>query len=293
MARSTETKTKGGHFLPSLKEGVSTTDYWMKYLVLADLHDDFWAADGRDPFADISDEIAELDLLVLAGDISNKPKTRWKAAFARLSDKIDLDKVHVFPGNHDFYDFRLDDEHRLADFARASGVHYTNCNTIVRPGLRLICTTLWTDFTLPPGRIQNENYIPTRMNDFRYIRLARGGYRRIKPGDLVSLHLSQKAWLLAQLSTPFDGQTIVVTHHAPTPEVLPTGPGFEPDLAAAYASDLTQDIAHYQPDAWLFGHCHAARPARIGRTDISCVSLGYPFEVDNPTARLRSLIRTV
>lgn len=264
----------------------------MRYLVLADLHHDFWAAENRDPFDGMQDEIAGLDLLILAGDVSNKPKTRWKHAFSHLSRMIDPDRIHVFPGNHDFYDFRLDDEHRLRDFAAGSGVHYANCAEIRKAGTRFLCTTLWTDLELPPGRAENESYIPGRMNDYRYIRLARGGFRRIWPSDIVAMHRQQKAWLIEQLQTPFTGETIVVTHHAPHPSVLPVGPGFEPNLAAAYGSDLGEMIETYQPRAWLFGHAHGSRSGRIGRTDLSCVSLGYPFEVAEPAARIRGLIRS-
>lgn len=264
----------------------------MRYLVLSDLHHDFWDSAKRDPFEGLQEEIASLDLLILAGDVSNKAKVRWKQAFARLSQMIDPDRIHVFPGNHDFYDFRLDDEHRLQDFAAACGVHYANRTEIQKPGVRFLCTTLWTDLELPPGRAKNESYIPGRMNDYRYIRLARGGFRKIWPSDIIATHRQQKAWLIEQLQTPFSGETIVVTHHAPHPCVLPVGPGLEPDLAAAYGSDLGDMIETYQPAAWLFGHAHSSRSCHIGRTELSCVSLGYPFEVTNPEARIRSLIRT-
>ncbi len=53
----------------------------MKLLVLADLHDDFWADCGRNPFADVESLIADVDHLLLSGDLSNKPKVCWKYAF--------------------------------------------------------------------------------------------------------------------------------------------------------------------------------------------------------------------
>jgi len=85
----------------------------MRILVLSDLHDDFWSECNRNPFDGIEGLIADLDHVLLAGDISNKPKIRWKYAFERLSRLLPLERVSVFPGNHDFYDFCIDGENRL------------------------------------------------------------------------------------------------------------------------------------------------------------------------------------
>ena len=57
----------------------------MRVLILSDLHDDFWAESGRNPFEGVEEFVADVDHLLLAGDVSNKPKVRWKHAFERLS----------------------------------------------------------------------------------------------------------------------------------------------------------------------------------------------------------------
>lgn len=264
----------------------------MKILALSDLHADFWEDDERDPFAGLAKEISQLDALILAGDITNKPKTRWIPALKRLGELIDPGRIHIFPGNHDFYQFRIDGEDRLAELAAQAGVHYANCTSLDLGDVRFLCTTLWTDFTLPPGRIANESFIPTRMNDFRLIRVAGSGYRKLTPCDVVSRHLAQKTWLVQELSQPFPGRTVVVTHHAPHPDVFGAVPDFDPDLAAAYASDLSETIESFKPDEWLFGHTHGSADLVIGQTRLRNISLGYPFQVTDPQARIRSLIRT-
>lgn len=260
----------------------------MRALVLADLHYDFWAEAKRDPFAGIEAEMAELDLLILAGDITNKPKIRWKQAFARLAEMVDPAKTHVFPGNHDFYQWRLDAEDRLADFAAEAGVHYANSKAIVAGQTRFLCATLWTDLELGPGRLVNETRIPARMNDYKHIRLAASGFGPARPHHFVALHRQHKAWLEMRLVTPFDGQTVVVTHHAPHPGVLAD---YADGLDAAYASDLEEMILAHNPAEWLFGHCHDAKPLTVGTTDLANVSLGYPDDVADPAARIASLIR--
>lgn len=74
----------------------------MKLLFLSDLHDDFWVDADRDPFEGVEDQIGGLDHLLIAGDLTNMPKVRWKYTFERLSKLLPLERVSVFPGNHDF-----------------------------------------------------------------------------------------------------------------------------------------------------------------------------------------------
>lgn len=258
----------------------------MKLLILSDLHDDFWAAAHRNPFEGVQDLIGELDHLVIAGDLSNKPKVRWKFALERISRLLLLDRVSLFPGNHDFYDFRLDGEDRLAQIAASFGVNYAQKKQITFGSTRLLCATLWTDLALWNGRAANEASISAKMSDYRYIRVAAKGYRRLTPADVIEKHLDHFRWLDQKLGETFDGQTYVVTHHAPHPSVLRGG---GESLAAAYASDLSALIETHRPERWYFGHSHDAQNAKFGDTQLINVSLGYPDEVVDPAARIRDL----
>lgn len=48
----------------------------MAILITADLHLDYWLAERRDPLAAInSDLLAGLDALIIAGDLTDKPKS--------------------------------------------------------------------------------------------------------------------------------------------------------------------------------------------------------------------------
>jgi Icc-related predicted phosphoesterase len=262
----------------------------LKFLVLADLHLDIWEESRRDPLAGLEDEFSSLDLLILAGDLTNKPKVRWAPALQRLKSLMPNGEIAIFPGNHDFYQFRLDDENRLREIAKATGVQYCNAGTLQLGGTRFLCATLWTDYELGPGRLANEAHIPTRMNDFRAIRIASDGYRKPFARDFVQKHLAHKSWLASALAGPFDGRTMVVTHHAPHPGVLAP---YAEGLDAAYASNLEDFILEHAPDEWLFGHCHDANEITVGKTLLRNVSLGYPGEVPDPGTRIRHLIRTL
>ena len=40
--------------------------------------------------------------------------------------------------------------------------------------------------------------------------------RRFSPADLLDLHKKDRVWLEAKLKEPFDGKTVVITHHLPS-----------------------------------------------------------------------------
>ncbi len=263
----------------------------MKFLVLADLHFDFWVDAGIDPFADIEDQIAALDLLILAGDVTNKPKPRWPMAFRRLSVLLPAGRVAVIPGNHDFYQFRLDGEDRLAEIADAHDVRYANDGVVTLGDIRFLCATLWTDLALPPGLEINAHTVSQRMNDYHFIRVASGGYRRMRPADVVQRHRAHREFLEQALQVPHDGRTMVVTHHAPVPDVLTEKYNL---LAAAYASDLREVIRAGRPDRWFYGHAHGGRDIDLFGCRVTNVSLGYPHKrYADPATRVASLIQSV
>lgn len=259
----------------------------MRVLILSDLHDDFWSEFGRNPFEGVEGLVSEVDHILLAGDLSNKPKIRWGRAFERLSRLLPLDRVSIFPGNHDFYDFRIDGEDRLAEIATSFGVSYVQKQQLELGNSRILCATLWTDFEIGAGSALNKGVISAGMNDYKKIRVAARGYRRLWPSDVVSLHKSHLLWLSEKLSDPFNGTTYVATHHAPHPAVLRER---KEGLDAAYASDLSDLILQHRPKAWFFGHSHDAVNMKLGETDLRNVSLGYPDEVSDPSNRIKACI---
>ena len=249
-----------------------------RIFITADLHLDLWLAAGRDPLAALDAATwADLDALIIAGDLANKPKTRWPKLLARISRHIDPARIHIFPGNHDYYDHVLDGDDRLERICAAAGCHFEQKREIVIGRTRLLCCTLWTDFALRGDPARAMRLAGQDMNDYRLIRLAAAGHRRIRPIDTAFLHADHRSWLEAQLACRFDGRTVVVTHHGPHPDLLGKRHGV---LDPAYASDLRSIIDRHLPDVWLFGHTHHPAEIRQGRTLIRNVSLGYPDEVE-------------
>ncbi|WP_343116681.1 metallophosphoesterase [Ostreiculturibacter nitratireducens] len=198
---------------------------------------------------------------------------RWKPALEAIGRHIPLDRVHIFPGNHDYYDGRLDRDDKLEAITQDVGAHFVQKQEIVRGDVRFLCCTLWTDMCLGDGDAdRNAREAEARMNDYRYIRIEAERYRRAKPRHTVAVHIDHRAWLENRLSTPFAGRTVVVTHHAPHALSLSDNAQVGP----AYASDLSSLIERHAPDLWFFGHTHHGASFRCGRTEFRNVSVGYP-----------------
>ena len=247
-------------------------------LIIADLHSDMWADRGKDPLE--GHDLSGVDLLLIAGDLTNKGHVQWRYALERLSARIDLNRVHVGPGNHDYYGGRIDREDKLREAAEGVGAHFMQKTELIHEGVRFLYCTLWTDMALGGLTMEfNRMRAEDRMNDHRVIRVESEGFRRMSALHSSRIHTDHKAWLDARLATPFAGDTIVVTHHAPHPYSLrgTTGPG---DLPFAYASDLSELILTHQPKMWVHGHTHQPADYELGDTRVLNVSLGYPPEVD-------------
>jgi hypothetical protein len=81
-------------------------------------------------------------------------------------------------------------------------------------GVRFLGTTLWTDYVLfvDEGYSVDEAMTAARsfMIDHTEIRLNRQPFA---PIDTLLKHEAARAWLTDDLAVPFDGPTVVVTHH--------------------------------------------------------------------------------
>ncbi|VVT22662.1 Calcineurin-like phosphoesterase superfamily domain [Roseovarius sp. EC-HK134] len=249
----------------------------MTVLIVGDLHLDMWTEAGRDPFAALSAaKWSGIEAVIVAGDLTNKPRVRWKYAIRHLARYIDPGRVHILPGNHDYYDFKLDGEDRLAEIATREGANFVQKAEILIGKTRFLCCTLWTDFALYGDVAASQAIAKSRMNDYRYIRNAGAGYRRIRPYETALIHADHRSWLENRLSNPHAGPTIVVTHHCPHPGLISETPG---ELDPIYGSDLTDLIQRHQPEEWMFGHTHLQAETVVGRTLMRNVSLGYPDQV--------------
>lgn len=162
-------------------------------------------------------------------------------------------------GNHEAYGSDIDDlrsrEHnRLAELRNAGvPLHVLHGDAIEIAGARIIGATLWTDFELFEGRAGLARVVAADyVMDYRAIR--RSG-RGLKPDDTAALHATERRRILSLLDEPFDGPTLVMTHHMPSFRCVSAR--YATDYTTpAFASELLPDILDRHVDAWLYGHSH-------------------------------------
>ena len=216
--------------------------------------------------------VAEGDVLLLAGDIMPLRQLREENAFLnQVSEQFKA--VYWVPGNHEYYNTRLSRIQRSMKNTIRDNVFIVNNTVEVLSNIRFIFSTLWTKISdLHAFQIQN------RLSDFHAIEIDG---RPISVSQYNALHEDSLAFLKETLLTPFDGLSIVVTHHVPTYMHYPAQ--YKGDvLNEAFAVELFDLIANHGPEYWIFGHHHFNTPAFfIGKTQMLTNQMGYISRGEN------------
>lgn len=202
---------------------------------------------------------AGIDAILIAGDTHTR--NRHLKFGLEVIEATGLPVVMTW-GNHEAYGSNyLDQRRKEQDFlqgVREGGIplHVLHGEAVEIAGTRIIGATLWTDFELYPERSLNSRMLAGNiMNDYRAIRLEEGDYRRLQPRDTIGFHRAEKQAIFDLLDTPFDGPTVVMTHHMPARACI--APHYADDeLTPAFCNDLGQEIATRDVAAWIYGHSH-------------------------------------
>ena len=210
------------------------------------------------------------DVVVLAGDILTE---HYGLQWARMRFP-GMPIVYVM-GNHEYYDAHYE---RVLDRAREEAamqqIHLLERDQAIIDGVRFLGTTLWTDFEVEvPERTANFSmwYADRSMSDFGLIRY-RG--RMLHAEDTRELHHESRAWLTDRLAEPFDGKTVVVTHHLPLRASIDAQFHRHP-LNPAFASHMPE-LVRPPVDMWIHGHTHCSCDyATEDGTRVLCNPRGY------------------
>ena len=242
----------------------------MRLQILSDLH------------ADINRglEVAlapKVDAIVVAGDVCEGTEQ----AFAWLRRRFPADTPIVFViGNHELYHSVRNDERRIAAAAaRAHGILLLD-NSEARMGhCRFIGATLWTSYSLfgAASRHAAMDAAEQDLMDHRLIMEVARPARRFRAADAHLEHVESRKFIGRTLAEPWDGPTVVVTHHAPHP--LSVAARYREDrLTPAFVSDLSALIEKHQPTLWVHGHTHVGFDYSVGKTRVVCNPHGYGRE---------------
>ncbi|MBY3314764.1 metallophosphoesterase [Rhizobium laguerreae] len=198
----------------------------MKLWIQSDQH----YADGL-PFDQVPIPIC--DVFVCAGNLARTPAegVTW------LDTQFPIPSVYV-AGNREFHDGLYPE--RLGDGALAAfktdRVHLLENSSVVIDSVRFIGCTLWSEADLSDFASIDYEIVHRKRKQFR-------------PAHQSALEQASRAYLATVLEEPFSGKTVVITHHAPRPEM----------------SDLIQRT---QPDLWIHGHVRSPLDQMVGRTRI-------------------------
>jgi Icc-related predicted phosphoesterase len=230
----------------------------MKIHILNDLHTEF---------EDFVVSTTDADVVILAGDIGvGMEGLRW--AKARFPNR----PVIYVPGNHEFYhhDITLIDELKAE---APDNIHVLNDDQVVIDGVRFLGSILWTDFDLfgEADKFFAMEQARRQMTDFSIIQ-NRG--QRFTPEDAIKLHTASRDWLAIMLAEPFDGKTVVITHHAPSSQSV--HPRYARDLLTpAFASNLENLMDGDRAALWIHGHMHESVDYEVYGTRVVCNPRGY------------------
>jgi len=231
------------------------------------------------------------DTLVLAGDIgSYQAGSRLTEAddfglarFAPGSPGAPWQRVLYVPGNHEHDGFEFDEVHaRLRTTCERLGITWLEREVLVIEGVRLIGTTLWTDFeALARGKSTMTQQMQALEKAYRAANFYLRRFTATREGEPMlaeewrEVALECQRWLRAALAEPFAGTTVVVTHHAPSLRSADPRYGLTPGTAG-FCNALDELLD--QADLWLHGHLHCASDYRSGhgeRCRVVANPLGY------------------
>lgn len=222
-----------------------------KLLCLSDLHLEF--PEARRQFFVPQEAIEAADVIVLAGDIAvGTEGLTW--AFETFH-RYELPILYL-AGNHECYGGHVSKVSiALRDVAKELGIHLLDNSSVIIGDVKFIGATLWTDFRLwgdSPAKIGEAlHHAKNGIADFSVITFGSTGW--MTPSDSVKLFNVSKESIENELAKPFDGKTVVVTHHLPSMKSV--AERFKKDvLSAAFASNLDDLVA--KADLWIHGHTH-------------------------------------
>lgn len=231
--------------------------------------------------------INEVDLVILAGDIGSGREKHGTSALSyaqSLSEYLDVPVILV-PGNHEYYGFVFEDTRKDMLDAKIPNVYVLDRGSIVLDingeAVRILGATLWTDYEVMEDRRLAMLDAKRMLNDHRLIKTMRGDVW--EPNDAASEHYKSRDWLLQELERPFNGKTVIATHHCPHIDgddpSIPKRP-----LSASFFSncdDVIRAAIKNNVSAWIFGHTHYSTQFSIsypdlnGKLDILSAQMGY------------------
>lgn len=228
-------------------------------------------------------------VLVLAGDISSKPDQ-----LTEFIEHVEPRFKHVIyvPGNHEVYKHNFDVwnevmTERFKELKNTSAAVANEVRETVIDGVRFLFCTMWAD---GGPTLQDRAQVNFYLNDFRLILrnmeddqdANHKRQRFFTVDDMMNEFKAQKAKLEELLLKPFEGKTVVVTHHLPSRRLVSARfwPQDGSDGAnGGFVGNCDTILAYdHAPDLWIHGHTHDTIDTQLWLTRVVCHPAGYRGE---------------
>jgi predicted phosphohydrolase len=227
---------------------------------MSDLHFEFQADGGRDFIAQIFD--SRVDVLVIAGDLSNAPY--MEHALYSLSRVYKHTLILFVPGNHDFYKSSIQEtlcylsrlEERIPNFRCLYNSSMTVCDRL------FIGATLW----FPRTSYSESNQ--HKINDFYCI------------DNFYNDVYSHNDYAVKYLTSARIAKSCVITHHVPTRKSVAHECTSDP-INAFRVCPMDRLIVAKRPYSWIHGHTHHSFDYLYYETRVVCNPFGYSDRKEN------------
>lgn len=234
----------------------------MKLQILSDVHNEF---------SILPVPHTDADVVILAGDIDIKNRAiEWAKQFEK--------PVLYVLGNHEFYGEQFQKiSENTQELTQGTNIHFMNDKEVVINGVRFLGGILWTDFELYGSFRAEYAKLDSQlsMNDYKTIHFG-PNYRRLLPSDTLQMHQKTVSFLKEKLVQPFDGKTVIITHHAPSPQSI--APQYKGDkLSPCFASDL-EYLMGESVVLWAHGHVHNSNDYKVNGTRVVSNPRGYHYK---------------
>ena len=178
----------------------------------------------------------------------------------------------------------------LRSKAKELGIHLLENDAVIIDDVRFLGATLWTDsndfsaaevkkaqasitdysvISIKEWHADINNTLAEKLKLLPTI--ENNKHELFTPHIAYLLHKNTLEWLESQLLTPYDGKTVIVTHHAPSLRSCGTKVNY------SYASNLDDFIKLYAQhiDLWCHGHIHSPVDYEISGVRIVSNPKGY------------------
>ena len=251
------------------------------FKLLSDLHLEFYPTDNNGNYKHIYRPPVEKDdkntVLILAGDIHVGEKALpWIQEMAQRFRHV----IYIL-GNHEFYGQEWYKTIEFWEGIKLDDFTFLHDDYMVIDHVRIFGGTLWTDVKDPVlqwhGRQMMNDYSRTHVNEHR----ANVVFRRLNVQDTNNAHATTVRKLRDWLQVPWEGKTMVITHHLPH-ELCIHEKYKGSTLNPFFCTNLDDLIADHKIDVWCHGHTHDNVDVKIHETRILCNPMGYHGYEMNP-----------